>query len=256
METVPFDRMYPSVFRDKHALPEPTERDLQFARAAGMTALPRVIIWSEKDPEGRYPILLNCVTWRVAQTLGIEAVPVEVFHGGESAARDIAQLEFGPATKVSRAKSLIAEYDDGAGPSPIELAQTHHMDRTLVWHLLSLKDLDPEVWELLEENKIKEGHARLLSRLPHEEQRVKARQAAEQQLSVRNLRNLLKGTSSPVKTEQKKDPNVARLEQQISETLGAPVTLRTEGNKGELIVVFDDLDILDGILERLGLKEY
>ena len=255
MDTIPFDKMYPSSFRGRHPLPQPGERDLQLARVAGLTALPRVMVWSEKDSEGRYPVLLNSVTWRVAQTLGIEAVPVEVFNGTREEARTLADLEYGTSDAVTRAKTLIAEYDDGAGLTPTELAQKHEMDRTLVWHLLALRFLDDVLWSLLEQNKIAIGHARLLARLPGETQRTHAKQVVDQKLSVRQLRDRLKGaaSSSPATTET--DPNVARLEQQISETLGAPVKLRTKGPRGELVIEYESLEILDGILERLGVVE-
>jgi len=50
-----------------------------------------------------------------------------------------------------------------------------------------------------------------------------------------------------------KDPDLVRLESELAERLGTRVTLAYgEHGRGQLIIDFDTLEILDGVLERLG----
>ncbi len=54
--------------------------------------------------------------------------------------------------------------------------------------------------------------------------------------------------SSPIQ-----DPDQVRLEQAVANLLGTPIALRCDAKDlGELMIVFDSLEILDGILEKMG----
>ncbi len=49
-----------------------------------------------------------------------------------------------------------------------------------------------------------------------------------------------------------RDPNVARLEQELAEKLGARVAIQAgRGGRGKLIVSYNSLDELDGILAHI-----
>ena len=51
------------------------------------------------------------------------------------------------------------------------------------------------------------------------------------------------------------DPDRVRLETDLAERLGTPVTLDYGADgRGRLIVEFADLEILEGVLERLGYR--
>lgn len=58
---------------------------------------------------------------------------------------------------------------------------------------------------------------------------------------------------APVAAPAPKDPDQVRLERQLTDLLGTGVTLRyPSAGSGQLVIEFADLDILDGVLERLG----
>jgi len=49
-----------------------------------------------------------------------------------------------------------------------------------------------------------------------------------------------------------RDPNVARLEQELAEKLGARVAIQPgRGGRGKLVVSYNSLDELDGILAHI-----
>jgi ParB family chromosome partitioning protein len=47
------------------------------------------------------------------------------------------------------------------------------------------------------------------------------------------------------------DPNIQRLEDDLAEKLGARVTIQHSGGKGKLVVSYNSLDELDGILAHI-----
>jgi len=50
-----------------------------------------------------------------------------------------------------------------------------------------------------------------------------------------------------------KDPDLVRLESELAERLGTRVTLiYGEQGRGQLVIDFDTLEILEGVLEQLG----
>ena len=58
--------------------------------------------------------------------------------------------------------------------------------------------------------------------------------------------------SSKAKAASAQQPDIASLENELSESLGAKVAIaHGRGGKGKLVIHYTDLDTLDGVLERL-----
>ena len=98
------------------------------------------------------------------------------------------------------------------------------------------------------------GHARALLALTGNAQIDAARQVVNLDLSVRQTEALVKrlkeggGTKKPA---PKPDPDIQRLEQELTETLAAPVAVRhSASGKGQVTIRYTSLDELDGLLER------
>ena len=86
---------------------------------------------------------------------------------------------------------------------------------------------------------------------------VLANQVVAKRLSVRETEKLVTRTveeaANPVEPRQKeKSGDIARLEEELSDALATPVVFKM-GNKGrgQLVIDFADLDVLDGLLTRL-----
>ena len=134
--------------------------------------------------------------------------------------------------------------------------------RAAVSNLLRLLELAPEVAELVEKRQIEMGHARALLALANRRQQVEVGQlVARDGLTVREtealVRKLLQpGTDQPVAGSRvatpRLDPNVARLQDELSDKLGAKVLIQqAAGGKGKLVVSYNSLDELDGILAHI-----
>jgi ParB family chromosome partitioning protein len=124
--------------------------------------------------------------------------------------------------------------------------------RSAVTNLLRLQSLHANVQQMLMQNRIDMGHARALLGLSGAKQLAAAEQIAQKKLSVREAEELVKRSNSQPKPEKLVDTDVARLEQDISELLGASVNIQ-QGKKGAGVmkIHYVSLEQLDDILGSL-----
>jgi ParB family chromosome partitioning protein len=126
-----------------------------------------------------------------------------------------------------------------------------------VSNLLRLLELAPEVAERVEKRELEMGHARALLPLSNRKQQVEtALIVVKKSLSVRDtealVRRLQQSPGSKAEEAAAGDPNVNRLEQELAEKLGAKVAIQHQsGGKGKLVVSYNSLDELDGILAHI-----
>ena len=138
-----------------------------------------------------------------------------------------------------------------------EVAQAVGKSRTAVTNLLRLIALDDEVKRLLENGDIEMGHARAVLSLDNALQRQAAREVVTKSLSVRQAEALVRRLQEQQLKKQKpqeevKTPELHQLEESLSEKVGVPVMIQhTAKGKGKLILKYNSLDELDGILHHL-----
>ena len=113
---------------------------------------------------------------------------------------------------------------------------------------------------LLEHRELEMGHARALLGLTQRRQQVEVGTlVAKKGLSVRDTENMVRailtrasGGSSASKDAKPLDPNIQRLQDDLSEKLGATVQIQHTGaGKGKVVVSYHSLDELDGILAHI-----
>jgi CO/xanthine dehydrogenase Mo-binding subunit len=120
-----------------------------------------------------------------------------------------------------------------------------------------LLELAPEVADRVEKRELEMGHARALLALSNRKQQIEtALIVVKKSLSVREteslVRRLQQSPTSKVEEAANGDPNVNRLEQELAEKLGAKVAIQhSSGGKGKLVVSYNSLDELDGILAHI-----
>jgi ParB family chromosome partitioning protein len=124
--------------------------------------------------------------------------------------------------------------------------------------LLRLLEAAPEVCDLVAQHALEMGHARALLGLTNKRKQAEvAAQVAKKGMSVRDTEALVRRLQQPAsKTDGKEapgDPNVQRLEQELAEKLGAKVAIQHTGSgKGKVVVAYNSLDELDGILAHIN----
>jgi ParB family chromosome partitioning protein len=158
-----------------------------------------------------------------------------------------------PLEEARALERLINEFD----MTHASAAEAVGRSRAAVSNLLRLLELADEVKELVEKRELEMGHARALLGLEQKRQQAEvAALVVQQKLSVRETEALVRRMQAgPQATEEeasRPDPNIARLESELAEKLGAKVEFRhSASGKGKLIISYHSLDELDGILERI-----
>jgi len=209
----------------------------------------------------RYEIIAGERRWRAAQMAGLAEIPAVIRQIPDQAAIAVALIEniqrenLNPLEEARALSRLITEFR----LTHQETADAVGRSRAGVSNMLRLLELAPEVCELLERRTIEMGHARALLALTQRRQQSEvALLVAKKGLSVRETEALVRRLQAPRGGDGKdaptaaRDPNVERLEQDLMEKLGARVAIQQgRGGKGRLIVNYNSLDELDGILAHI-----
>jgi ParB family transcriptional regulator, chromosome partitioning protein len=206
----------------------------------------------------RYEIIAGERRWRAAQMAGLEEIPAVVRHIPDEAAIAVALIEniqredLNPLEEARALARLVSEFE----LTHQQVADAIGRSRAAVTNLLRLLELTPEVCELLEKRSLEMGHGRALLTLTQRRQQSEvAALVAKKGLSVRETEALVRKLQAPARGNSgsgRGDPNVRRLEQELAEKLGAEVAIRHgSGGRGTLVVSFNSLDELDGILAHI-----
>lgn len=208
----------------------------------------------------RYEIIAGERRWRAAQMAGLGEIPAVIRHIPDEAAIAVALIEniqrenLNPLEEARALERLITEFE----LTHQEAAEAVGRSRASVSNLLRLLELAPEVSELLEKREIEMGHARALLALTNRRQQAElAARIAQKALSVRDAEASVRRLLQPAHAagadgEANRDPNVHRLEQELADKLGAKVAIKhSAGGKGRLVVTYNSLDELDGILAHI-----
>lgn len=208
--------------------------------------------------DGRYEIIAGERRWRAAQLAGLAEVPAVVREIPDQAAVAIALIEniqredLNPLEEAEALSRLTEEFE----LTHAEAAEAVGRSRAAVTNLMRLLELGPEAKRLVREGRLAMGHARALLALSGRRQDEAAREIARRELSARDAEALVRRLKSPAAEarpkEKRRDPNVAALERELGEHLGARVAVQTASKgKGRVVIHYASLDQLDGIIERL-----
>ena len=208
---------------------------------------------------GRYELIAGERRWRASQQAGLSHIPAVVREVTDQAAMAIGLIEniqredLNPLEQAVGLNRLLHEFE----LTHQEIAQAVGKSRVTVTNLLRLLDLQEEVKDLLQERRLEMGHARALLGLKGAAQAEAARQVVNQGLSVRETERLVRrllGVEEGVRKPEPRaeNPDVLRLGVDLSERLGARVEIKQgRGGKGSLVIAYNSLDELDGILAHI-----
>ena len=211
---------------------------------------------AQGDGQHRYEIVAGERRWRASQKAGLSQIPAVVKSFDDQTAAAVSLIEniqrenLNPLEESTALKRLIDEFD----MTHQQVADTVARSRATVSNLLRLQDLNPDVKALLAMRDIEMGHARALLAIDGMEQSSIAKDVARKGLSVRETEALIRKLSAPAKKSKtmRKDPDISKLEQRLTEHLGAPVIIKQKARgKGCLEITYSSLDVLDGILSKI-----
>ena len=205
-----------------------------------------------------YEIVAGERRWRAAQIAGLHDIPVIIKDVTDHEAMCLALIEniqrqdLNPLEEAGALERLINEFE----MTHDAVAEAVGGSRPTLTNLLRLLELDNNVKKRLKGRKLDMGHARALLPLTLAQQSEVASKIVKQGLSVRATENLVKqylaGYKKNNSKNSPKDPNISRLENDLSQRLAAKVSIAHQSTgRGKLQINYNSLAELEGILKRL-----
>ena len=223
--------------------------------------------------DDKYEIVAGERRWRAAKLADLSEVPVISREMTDKVALELALVEniqradLSPIEEGAGYQRLIHEFDY----TQEELAEVIGKSRSHIANILRLQALPDEVKELMDNGELSMGHARALlgTKNPIE----LAQEVVRKGLNVRQTEALTRrDPNKPLGRPRKgaggsmggsagqggyasassKDPDIAALEDTLSENLGLRVSIDDRGNSGQIVISYTNLVQLDEILQRLG----
>ncbi len=252
LKSLPIDLIEPGRYQPRRQMQKEALEELAHSIRSQGIIQPIVV----RHHENHYEIIAGERRWRAAQMAGLEEIPVIIRDIPDEAAiamsliENIQRQDLNAIEEAVALQRLIDEFQ----MTHQEVADAVGKSRASVTNTLRLLKLNPDVRSLVEQGLLDMGHARALLALEGPKQSEMANNVVSRALSVRETERLIRvmllepGKMSREKTT---DPDVARLQSDLSDRIGAVVIIRhNPKGKGRLIIHYNSLDELDGILDH------
>ena len=253
LKNIPIDLIQRGKYQPRVEMNEAALEDLAASIKAQGVMQPIVI---RSIAAQKYEIIAGERRWRASQIAGLSSIPAVVRQVSDEAAIAMSLIEniqrenLNPIEEAMALKRLQDEFE----LTQQEVASAVGKSRAAVTNLMRLIGLHVDVQKMLQVGKLEMGHARALLTLPDTKQVEFAKLVANKGLSVRQTESLVRNLTTGSEQDRKKpiDPNIKKLEEDLGEKLGAKVIIQhSEKGKGRLVINYNSLDELDGILAHL-----
>ena len=194
---------------------------------------------------------------RASKLAGLKEIPVIVKDFGDKEMMEISLLEniqrkdLTPIEEANAYEQLIKKLNY----TQEQLAKRIGKSRANVTNLLRLLTLPNEVQKLVNDNKLSYGQARTLLALESEDKIIDlAKRCVKEGLSVRELENLTRKTTSKVKAKKepkKRNPYIEDVRERMQKKLATKVEITDKA----ITIRYNNTRDLNRILEKLGMIE-
>ncbi len=210
-----------------------------------------IIVRPSSDEEDKFEIIAGERRWQAAQYAGHHEVPVVIVNIDNLKSLEFAIVEnvqrkdLNPIEEAEGYKRLIDEfsYDQDKVSKFIGKSRAH------ISNSLRLLSLPQEIIELIIEEKLSQGHAKILVGLDNAT--LLARKIISKKLSVRQAESLVRMIKSSSNSPSKeKDPNIVSLEKELTDKIGMRVFVENKrNNSGIISLEYKAADQLDRLVE-------
>ena len=252
------DLLVPGQFQPRQSIPQEELTELVESIKTQGVLQPLIV---RKTLAENYEIIAGERRWRAANLAGLTEIPVIIKNVNDRDALTIALIEniqrenLNPIDEAIALDRLAKEFS----LTHNEIASAIGKPRTSVTNLLRILNLPKEIKVMIENQQLDLGHAKVLLGAPLNLQIQLANKIIEGNLSVRATEQLLaKFQQLPLNLTNNKnkatiDPDLKKLQKQLSDTLGAKVIIITKPRgRGKLTISYNSLEELEGILERMA----
>ena len=209
-----------------------------------------LIVRKSEDKENKYELIAGERRLQASQNAGLHEVPVVILKADNLKSLEFAIVEnvqrkdLNPIEEAEGYQRLINEfhYDQEKVAKFIGKSRAH------ISNCLRLLGLPKKIIKYLEDEKLSQGHAKILVGLENSE--LIADKIISKKLSVRQTEALARLTRNKNIQKNKKDPNILDTENQLSSKIGMRVFIQNKKNKsGTLTFEYKDFDQLDRLIK-------
>ena len=209
-----------------------------------------LIVRKSDDQTDKYELVAGERRWQASQSAGLHEVPVVIIEADNLKSLEFAIVEnvqrkdLNPIEEAKGYQKLIDQF----GYDQEKVSKFIGKSRSHVTNCLRLLSLPNEVIALIEENKISQGHAKILVGLDNAH--FLAKKIIDKKLSVRQSEILTKSIKlNKGKIKINKNPNILSLENTVEEATGIKVFIRNrKNNTGQIAFEYKDLDQLNRLI--------
>ena len=215
-----------------------------------------LIVRKAEGQNEKYELIAGERRWQAAQNAGLHDVPVIVIEADNLKSLEFAIVEnvqrkdLNPIEEANGYKRLIDEfnYDQEKVSKFIGKSRGH------VANCIRLLSLPDEVIKLVEENKLSQGHAKIL--VSTENALFLAKKIINKKLSVRQSESLVRLLNSKGKAKFKpQDSNIKELENIMTNKIGLRVNIKNnKDNSGQITFSYKSQDQLDHLIDIIKLN--
>ena len=244
LQQIPIDSIDPNPFQPRRVIVEERLKELADSILASGVVQPVVV----RRSADRYQLIAGERRWRAARLAKLESVPALVRDLGDREALELALTENLLREDLSPIETARAYQNlhDKFGYSQEEIASRLGLDRSTVANTLRLLKLPLSVQEMIESNKLSQGHARAVLACPSAEAQEKlAEHIVKHGLSVRQAERLASSGAAPgasgetkTLTEQPLDPNIRAAVLELERTLGTRVKIAGDETSGRIEISY------------------
>ena len=210
-----------------------------------------LIVRRSNDQNGMFDLIAGERRWQAAQSAGLHEVPVVVIEADNLKSLELAIIEnvqrkdLNPIEEAESYKNLI----DNFGYDQDKVSVFIGKSRSHISNSLRLLSLPEKIIEMIKNEKISQGHAKVLIGLDNA--LLLAEKIIKKKLSVRQTESLVRIVKNGSnKIYKSKDTNVLATEKELTEKIGMRVILNNKkNNSGILSFKYKDIDQLDRLIK-------
>ena len=196
--------------------------------------------------------------WRAAKGIGLKEVPCIIKHYTGKQLLEVSLIEnlqrrdLNVIEEAKAYKYLIDQYN----VTQEQISEALGKSRSYIANILRLLRLDERVINYIVEGKISGGHGRAILGIESEENQYKlAQKVISEGLSVRQVEQLVRSLTNPVKEEKKqiktekpKDEFLIEIERNLKTLFGTEVNIIRGAKKGKIEIEYYSEDDLERII--------
>ena len=210
-----------------------------------------LIVRKSDDQDDKFELIAGERRWQAAQSAGLHEVPVVIIDADNLKSLELAIIEnvqrkdLNPVEEAESYNNLIQNF----GYDHEKVSQFIGKSRSHISNSIRLLSLPEKILDLIRNNKISQGHAKVLVGL--ENALLLADKIIKKKLSVRQLESLVRlFKNGSNKSFKSKDSNIISTENDLSEKIGMRVILNNKkNNSGTLSFEYKGIDQLDRLID-------